>query len=73
MSLDVFIIGVKETIRRLGGEPEPGLTGHVDKAPGKVTIVNCGTWDGYLNDRLANLLTFAEAVKEYGATHIGWG
>jgi hypothetical protein len=73
MPIEQFIIGVEATLKRLGDNPEPGFKGYTDSAPGKMTIINCGVEDGYLNDRLARLLSLANAAKEYGATHIGWG
>jgi hypothetical protein len=73
MPIEQFIIGVETTLKRLGGNPEPGFKGYTDSAPGKMTIINCGVDDGYLNDRLARLLSLAQAAKDYGATHIGWG
>jgi hypothetical protein len=72
MPIDVFEIGLRETIAR---NPEaiygiPGIELNDGHGP---RLISYGVRDGYVNLRLAQLLILVEAAREYGATHIGWG
>lgn len=53
------------------GRPDPALPTTVDAAPGRATFVDCGRREGYLQERVRQILAHLE--ERAHATHIVFG
>jgi len=71
MTIDAFEAGLRATIA-CNPQPVYGIAG-CDINDGGPRMFDLGVADGYANRRFDDLLRLAEAAREYGATHIGWG
>jgi len=43
------------------------------RAPGSMVLIDCGTDEGYIEQKLALLSDLVNRAAELGATHVGWG
>jgi hypothetical protein len=51
----------------------PAISAIETRSPGRMTLIDCGRPEAYVERKLAELSAFVNAGLEIGATHIGWG
>ncbi|ATQ70760.1 hypothetical protein CQW49_22505 (plasmid) [Methylosinus trichosporium OB3b] len=68
-----FLDRVTAALRKSIDQPSAEIPMTIDRAPGRMTVVDCGRAEGYLNRRLHELSTLVRQGKDAGATHVGWG
>jgi hypothetical protein len=71
--IDAFAARVTAALRKSIDAPSPEIPVHVDKAPGRVTVIDLGRDEGYINRRLYDLSMLIQKSRRIGATHISWG
>jgi hypothetical protein len=69
----VFLGHLTTALQKSSGRPSVEIPVTVDQAPGRLTVIDCGRAEGYLNRRLHQLAILVQQSKEAGTTHVGWG
>ncbi len=73
MPIDAFSAIVTAALRRRLDQRSPELETGIDQQPGRMTIINCGRREGYIEERLGKLAALVQQSRAADATHIGWG
>ena len=68
-----FLGRLTAALRKSTGRPSAEIPVTVDQATGRLTVIDCGRAEGYLNRRLHELAILVQQSREAGATHVGWG
>jgi hypothetical protein len=59
--------------RKRLGHSSPAIPLTEDRQPGRITWIECGRDEGYIERRLKDLSDLVNTGLEAGATHVGWG
>jgi hypothetical protein len=73
MPIEAFSGLVTAALRRHLGKRSPELPPITDTALDRITLVDCGRSEGYIERRLGDLAMLVHQGRAIGATHIGWG
>lgn len=73
LPIEAFSGRVTAALRRRLGQRSPAIPTSIDQAPGRITIIDGGRREGYLEARLGDLARLIQRSRAAGATHIGWG
>jgi hypothetical protein len=68
-----FLDRLTAALRKSIGRPSAEIPMTIDRAHGRMTVVDCGRAEGYLNRRLHELVILLRQGEDAGATHVGWG
>jgi hypothetical protein len=71
--IDTFGGLVSATLRRHLNHRSAELPVWEDDEPGKMTLIYLGRPEGYIEQRLGELMRLVQSGRAAGATHFGWG
>jgi len=61
------------TRRKRLGHASPAIPMSRKQESGRITLIECGRAEGYIEQKLAQLSDIMNQGLEIGATHVGWG
>ncbi|MEA2733362.1 MAG: hypothetical protein QOD93_2793 [Acetobacteraceae bacterium] len=73
MPIDAFGGLLSAALRRHLDQRSPELPVCEDAQPGKITLIYLGRPEGYIEQRLGELMRMVQTCRAAGATHFGWG
>jgi hypothetical protein len=73
MPIDAFSGLLSAALRRHLYQRSPELSVCVDAQPGRITLIDLGRPEGYIEQRLGELMRMVQTGRAAGATHFGWG
>ena len=73
IAIDVFANLVTAALRRRLGRRSPELPTVEDAQPGRMTIIDVGRDEGYVERKLLALMQAIRRGRAIGATHFSWG
>ncbi len=59
--------------RKRLGHASPAIPMSEKQESGRITLIECGRAEGYIEQKLAQLSDIMNQGLEIGATHVGWG
>ncbi len=71
--LSAFAGLITAALRRHLGRRSPAIEPTSDGAPGRLTLIECGRREGYIEAQLGRLARLSQTGVVLGATHISWG